>query len=382
MIHLITGQPGHGKSLRALELGLAYLKEGREVFLVRIPGVDYAATGFKELESLSQWRETPKGAVIIADEVWRDVPARPVGKAGPEWENELAVHRHSGKDFLLLTQKGDQVSTFVRGLVDQHTHVRRKFGTEVATLLTWDRYQPAVASNAEVRDARKKLWRYPKEIYKLYKSADAHTVKRNLPWQMFAIPVLVVVVIFLGWYVFHRFKTQHGTMPEAAAVAAGAPAPGATVAAPVSGGGKMTPAEYVLQHMPRVPGMPWSAPWHDGAKPRADPDVYCVWSEAKGCRCYTEQITRLDVPALQCSAMARDGIYNPFRAPMRRGLDPSNPGLRDDDPDRQHVGEGDDRRRVRSADAQGLPLPSGEVARSHSLERRPLNAGSVWSPSP
>ena len=54
MIYLITDQPGHGKSLRALSMGLEYLKEGREVYLVRNPGVDYEKPGFKHLDSLAE----------------------------------------------------------------------------------------------------------------------------------------------------------------------------------------------------------------------------------------------------------------------------------------------------------------------------------------
>lgn len=132
-------------TLLALSMALAFKVEGREVFVVgedesgktRITGLDLEKTGFREVDALSSWHDLPNGAVIVADECWRDIPARAPGKQGPEWEQELAVHRHRGFGCILIYQQGSQISAFVRGLVHKYTHVRRKFGFAVSRLNTW-----------------------------------------------------------------------------------------------------------------------------------------------------------------------------------------------------------------------------------------------------
>lgn len=189
MITLLTGQPGHGKTLRALWLAMQERAKGRDVYACRVRGLDAAKTGFKEIASLSEWQALPDGSLVIVDECYEDIPARGPGRQPPDWEQALATHRHRGFDFILICQLGSQISSFVRGLVNDHTHVRRKFGFERSTLLTWDRYQAAVSSATECRDARTTTWKYPREIFQLYKSAEVHTVKRSLPWQFLGIPL-------------------------------------------------------------------------------------------------------------------------------------------------------------------------------------------------
>ncbi|GAA0709476.1 zonular occludens toxin domain-containing protein [Dokdonella soli] len=326
MIYLLTGQNGHGKTLRAMQLALQAKREGREVFVCNVKGVDYEKTGFQELAEFKDWQSLPDGAFVVVDEVWKFIPPLGPGKRNPEWVEQLAVHRHRGFDFVLVTQQGSQISTFVRGLIHEHTHVRRKFGFQKAVLLTWDRYQASTASNAELKEARRAAFSYPREVFTLYKSAEVHTVKRSLPWQVFAIPVLLILVVGAIWTVFHRFSSAALDSGKVASVATGSA--GATSPSPQIKKPKST-EDYLQDQVPRVVGMPWSAPWHDGAKPSAEPDIYCVQSEAKGCSCYTEQITRLNVPILQCLAIARDGIYNPFRQPVRRSLNVMDPGQHD-----------------------------------------------------
>ena len=359
MIYLITGQNGHGKTLRAMQLALEYKAAGREVFLCNFNGVDYEKTGFKELVKLEDWQDCPDGSVILVDECWEFIPARAVGKHGPKWERDLAVHRHRGLDFIFICQAGTQISTHVRALVHEHTHVRRKWGTQKAMLLTWDRFQPSTASTAEVRDARKKVFLYPKSIFGIYKSATVHTAQRNLPWQMFAIPVLAAIIIGIGWLVFHRFKSR-GKVEQAVAEAP-APAGGAAAAPHSAKAEVMTAGDYAVKYAPRIAAMPWSAPWHDDAKPRADPDIYCVISEVRGCLCYSEQITSLQVPALQCFQIARNGVYNPFRASTAQQLDTTNPGLRDQHPGRRKVGDLEDIDQPHALGSlssyQSLPVP-------------------------
>lgn len=381
MITLLTGQPGHGKTLRALWLALQERAKGRDVYACRVRGLDAAKTGFKEIGSLAEWQGLPDGSLVIVDECYEDIPARGPGKQPPEWEQALATHRHRGFDFILICQLGSQISAFVRGLVNDHTHVRRKFGFERSTLLTWDRYQAAVSSTTECRDARTTMWKYPREVFDLYKSAEVHTVKRSLPWQFLGIPVLLGLVVFCFWFVFHRMqergqadaKARHAASEESATVdgkPVGKPQPG-TPDPPKP----MTTEEYLQQYVPRVAVMPWSAPWHDQVRPKAEPDLYCMAIDdgKRTCRCYTEQMTRIaGIANYQCQLAARFGVYNPFRQAVQPVLHSDNSAEKPTQvPDRDysafHREQGGS-----AVEYQSLPAP---VPRAMP---EPMNAGSAW----
>jgi hypothetical protein len=368
VIRLLTGQPGHGKTLRALWLALQEKKAGREVYACRVRGLDYEKTGFKELASLSEWQALPDGSVVLVDECYADVPARGPGKAPPAWEEALATHRHRGFDFILIAQLGSQISTFVRALVDSHVHVRRKWGFEKAVLIEWDRYQAAVSSDAEVKQARKVGWSYPREVFALYKSAEVHTAKRRLPWQLVAVPALVLVVAGCIWSVSHRMQAR-GAKPEAKSESAALAAPSTSPAKDKKKSEPMSVGAYIEQMTPRIPAMPWSAPWHDDFKPKAEPDIMCVDTEAKGCRCYTEQITPVSVPKAQCEQIAVHGIYNPFRQPPTQNLNTDYPAERPTRPpaDRSFAAEGQ-----RPAPSALPRAPNAPVAAPAAYESLPV----------
>ena len=321
MITLLTGQPGHGKTLRALQLALELKGQGREVFACRVTGLDDQRTGFHVLDQMADWQSLPDGSVVLVDECYEDIPARGPSKPIPEWVQKLATHRHRGFDFILICQLGTQIDAFVRGLVDKHVHVRRKFGFAKSVLLEWDRYVGNPSSNAELKNARKKAWSYPSKVFELYRSATMHTVQKSIPWQFVGIPVLVILVAGAIWWAFDRFKsrgeTRQQTEQERQAGDKGALAPSSPPASTqVTIKKPATPAEYVERFVPRLSGMPWSAPAFDDRAPRSNPEIYCVSMDTGRCICHSEQGTRIRVEALVCAEIAVYGIYNPFREPL------------------------------------------------------------------
>lgn len=352
MITLLTGQPGHGKTLRAIHLAMKEREAGRAVYACRVRGLDAEKTGFLEIPSMSEWESLPDGSVVFVDECYEDIPSRAPGAKMPDWEKNLATHRHRGFDFIIVCQLGNQISSHVRALVDKHVHVRRKFGFQKALLIEWDRYQASVASNASIAEARRSGWSYPKKLFGLYKSAEVHTVKRSIPWQFIALPVLVGIVAFAIYSVRSGLKAMGQTAAVSSVADSGSHNSVMSQGAPVGTSRipPLTPTEFIELHASRFASIPWSAPWHDQRQPEAKPEILCVMSEAKGCRCYTEQVTRISgVPELQCIQIARDGIYNPYRAPIGQG---------------QGVGQGQDRfsqhpsAPVRPAVAyESIPLP-------------------------
>jgi zona occludens toxin len=107
---------------------------------------------------------------------------------------------------VLVCQKHDQIDSFVKGLIDPHIHVRRKFGFNVALLKTWDRFESNCAKGTDYIIAP--TWRYPKEVFGLYTSATMHTVKKKLPWYFFAPFVLAPIVVGAIWYAKHSLQAM------------------------------------------------------------------------------------------------------------------------------------------------------------------------------
>ncbi|MGN6658244.1 MAG: zonular occludens toxin domain-containing protein, partial [Achromobacter mucicolens] len=235
----------------------------------------------------------------------------------PPHVDAMARHRHNGFDFILISQKHNQLDSFLQGLIETHIHVRRKWGFNRAVLKTWDQFQ----SNTKATDTiASPLWKYPKRIFGMYTSATQHTFKAKLPWFYYAFAVLLPLVIYGFWHMTHP-----------------APPPGATVGQVQPGqqsnqvGDKADDAlrrrDFVAWMTPRVPGQPWTAPAWDNLQPQGVPDLYCMAVETGECGCMTEQGTKYEVPAPVCRKIARDGSYNPFRKPVddrqrERGREP------------------------------------------------------------
>lgn len=156
-----------------------------------------------------------------------------------------------------------------------------------------------------------------------------HTVKRRIPFRLAIIPALLVALPLVLWW---GWRSYHGIGSPSPATASMITAPGAvpvlsSSSTPGQGSRPQfrTIEDYAQWHVPRIASMPWSAPWHDQSQPVAQPDIYCVQTEVK-CQCYTEQITRLSVPLLECIQVAKFGVYNPYRRPQERREQPQRQG--------------------------------------------------------
>src|SRR5690606_5770637 len=140
-----------------------------------------------------------------------------------------------------------------------------------AVLKEWDFSCPNPIKDTPLH---KPVWRYPKELYSLYTSATMHTVKKRIPWQLFAaVPILGFVL-----YVFADLRD--GQVVEGVApTQARAPADQAGVRASVAGA-SADRSDYEVWMTPRVAGIPWTAPAFDHLQPQAQPEVYCMASGA------------------------------------------------------------------------------------------------------
>ena len=329
-ITVITGQPGNGKTLRSMEMLEAALKKGdRPVYVSGVKGSLPAKA--RQLENAREWEKVEDGALIFIDEAWRDFghlqDAR--GAPTPAYVQALATHRHRGIDFVMTTQMVNQLYPFMRGLIGEHVHVVRKFGTSLCTVYTWGEVCEDVKSQGQRDKALSSSWVQPSHLFGQFESATMHTIKRKIPWRLALIPACIIGALVLGWVVYAKMKT--GELNATAQQADSGVAGTASTARPVAGTGKasMTPAEWKKMVTPRIAGIHGSQPLFDGRKALSRPATYCMISgpvETGRCVCYTEQATVIpDVLPSRCRRAARFGEYDPFKAPMTAGKPVSAP---------------------------------------------------------
>lgn len=346
MYYQFTGQPGHGKTVLAIEMALKMKAEAdkkhdqdplkhprRELYVCNVRDFNHGKVGAIELspDLLKHWHEDAAfdNAIILVDEAYEHgmFPRRPPGAKVPDWIQQVAKHRHRGIDFIMICQSPSrQMDDFLHDLIEEHYHIRRRFGLPLVNVKRWDRFERNPDKSEPLTTTKR---RYPTEIFKLYTSTKYDTSKVRVPWFYFAAGALVLVILGGSIYTWQRMHHRFGKQDAATAGMPAAQANGAP--ATVAPGGRQTqqvtrgtPAEYVGSFMPRVPGQPWSAPAYDTALkvPSSPPRLFCMASgtgkDAQGdkqidsCSCLTEQGTAYDMDYSQCITVARRGQYEPF----------------------------------------------------------------------
>ncbi|MGF6648626.1 zonular occludens toxin domain-containing protein [Paraburkholderia sp. GAS82] len=208
MITLITGTPGSGKSLYLVSQLRRELKAGRRLLVNGINGlvIDHEIL---DDDTCRNWQNVVQaGDILVIDEVQRIWPPVAMGsKPTPDVE-ALHVHRHMGIDVFVVTQAPQRMSKTVRDLVGRHVHVRRLFGLNRAVLYEWDSvHNPG----GGFRDAVKTFWRYPRDVFNLYVSAEVHTKpKAVIPKALFVLPVAVIVAGVFTWMTVKHLRSGKG----------------------------------------------------------------------------------------------------------------------------------------------------------------------------
>lgn len=321
MLYLTTGTPGAGKTLWTIATVEARrIKESRPVYYYNIKGL---ALDWKELshEKVLRWWELEQGAIIVIDEAQDIFPkGSSVGKPA-EHADRIAKHRHGGFDIYLVSQHPMKLDANVRKDVEEHRHLMRKFGSHWVTVHLWKGSHDNCDKTR--KDSISTQWRYPKEVFDWYKSAEVHTVKRAIPGKVLAGLIGVPLVIgVLVWYVFWGrawlrepagpvpAKVVAQQTPQAAPARQGGPADG-------RGGYKapQTPQAYYASYQPRIQGMPHTAPRYDEitAPVRAPIVVGCWLTESgKDGWCITQQGNRIRLPQQVMASFIENGAFHDF----------------------------------------------------------------------
>lgn len=198
MIVLITGTPGSGKTLFVVSKILELQKQfpDRKIYSdidgLQIDGVE---------QSPDDWRTTPDNSIVIYDEAQQHERFRAGTQANKdEIVQKLQVHRHTGHDIWFITQSPRFLNAFVLDLVGEHYHLHRPYGAKLASVYYWRsvRKQPQSLASRELAE-NEFLFKYPKELFDVYKSATQHNVKLKIPKKLWLI--VAAIVVMLGFVV-------------------------------------------------------------------------------------------------------------------------------------------------------------------------------------
>lgn len=306
MITVITGVPGSGKTLYMLTwLKGKAERENRQVYYsgiaeLKLPWIEHDPT---------KWEELPAGSIIVIDECQRVFRPRANGSAVPSYIAAMETHRHKGVDIVLLTQHPMMVDQNIRRLCGQHFHVVRVWGTHAATVHEW----ASIKENADKSraDSTKHAFKYPKDVFALYKSAELHTHKARIPGRVYVLASVPVLLAFIGYRLYSSImaRTEDPAVVQAAAPSSAKPATPALHDEARSRTG-MTPLQYAEQFQPRIAGLAYTAPAYDQVtKPtRAPYPAACVELKTR-CQCYTQQGTKLQTEPDLCKSIVAGGFF-------------------------------------------------------------------------
>jgi len=337
MITLITGLPGNGKTLFALwYIQDKAKRETREVYYHNIK--DLNLSGWTVFDP-QKWMDLPHGSIIVIDEAQDIFPKKPNGANLPDYYSELAKHRHRGFDIYLITQHPTLLDNFVRQLVGQHFHAIRKFGLARNTIYEWSAANPSPQSPASHKNAIAFKWKYPKEVFTWYKSAEVHTVKRSIPLKLILAVLFVIAVPTTGYFVLDWWQKKNSAPPDVVPVSrqGAIVSPSSGSSSFVSGYGSSNRKEefdpivdariYVQQNTPRVAGLPQTAPKYDELTmpTRVPVPAACIQvgvaregKAAPRCKCYTQAGTPMEVEYNMCISIAQNGYFLDFDPDARK----------------------------------------------------------------
>lgn len=242
MIILLTGQPGHGKSQYAIKMILEYIKRN-ENYIKSLKKLKYdlinpfyrysfktdPKAGFcgyrhiytdidgintpsvKPLKGVkrcpSDYRKTPNGSVFFYDECHKLPWVQDA--SGSLSKNEITIslneHRHRDFDIILITQFPAYIHTHIRGLVEEHYHLKRFQGLKYATLYKWNEFILNPRTDKAMKESfAKEKFKFSKKYFQHYKSATSHLSFRFKFPQKLILPLVALVVIFS--YAFYRYQ--------------------------------------------------------------------------------------------------------------------------------------------------------------------------------
>lgn len=230
MIKLITAVPGSGKTLSAISIIREAISNKRKVYtnIDSLKKELLDPEGKYLFDAPEDWRECPVNSLIIYDEAQEIFPANAKpGAVSDERLTALERHRHLGYDIIFITQHPSFVHHHIRKLVGEHTHLYRGHGSQVVAKYVWSHTEEQPNDRQRQERATSEPWKFPKENFQYYTSANVHTHKFKLPKK--AIIIMSVLIGIIGFIVFKVSDLggvgNFNAVSEVAATASPAPPP-------------------------------------------------------------------------------------------------------------------------------------------------------------
>lgn len=341
MFVLRTGLQGNGKTLNTIkEVDQKAHAEGRTVYYCNITGFkpDHPAikATWVQFDTPEKWFELPANAMIVIDEAQTWFRVRPQGAKVPDYASRLEIMRKDGHELHCITQSPKLIDSHMRELCNHHVHYHRGNGGQVIKRWVFQKPELTVNSNKlEFQNGESSRIMVDKTYFGCYESVKEgtqHHFKFRPPKAMYVLGGCLVLVALGVWRIYaDRYAKPEEPAPTVVPVAPAA----VPDSAPFSSVGPKLHAstkEYVDSRIPRIPDVPSSAPIYDEiTKPVAYPKPFCVSSrdeyfihknekrmvtgrrEGKlyGCRCNSQQGSRLDISFEACMAYVEQGVFDP-----------------------------------------------------------------------
>lgn len=343
MLVIRTGKPGHGKTLNTIrEVDQKAHAEGRVVYFHNINGIkpDQLQAQWFEFEDPEKWFELPNDSIIVVDEAqgWfgaRDPRARP-----PEHITRFETMRHQGHEVHLVTQDPRYLDVHLRRLCNTHIHYWRVFKSAQLLRFESEVVVEKVELKTSFKDADKKSLRLDKRYFGAYTSTNAkHHFQAKVPTKFILAICVLIGAGILVYRAYERYDTEKTQLEATSSAPAGSmvdqvrdtvgafirPSADAEQAAP------LTVEQYLGKRVPRVQDLPASAPVYDAlTEPQTFPKPVCIATTDRdliarnykrmqvgdsdegltGCRCNTQQGTRLDVSFGFCMSVVQNGYFD------------------------------------------------------------------------
>ena len=312
MLHLVTGIPGHGKTINTIDrVEILRLESNRQVFY---HGINELKLDWNYFDDPSKWYELPDNCIIVIDEAQGTFPLRDHKIKVPRMCSEFETHRHKGWDIFLITQDPMFLDIHVRRLCGQHRHVERKFGVAGTVLYDNDKYWN-ITEYHDRQAANKTPYKYPKKLYGAYKSATQHTVKRKIPKWLYLLPIMLALIIAAVYFFISTLFGDEpvGTVGEGASIAS-------SLLPSTLTSSSTTKYDFVTMMKPQIPNMPHTAPFYaEIYKARDFPRPQCIASgDSSRCSCLSQQGTKMDMSMRVCLDIVKNGVFNPTIEPQNQ----------------------------------------------------------------
>lgn len=317
MLHITTGLPGNGKTLFTIWHVKKYLEkenkiaeknnsENREVYYHGIKGL---SLGWNQLDDPKEWWDLPTGSIIIIDEAQHTFPNMPSGSARPDYYMKMTEHRHKGFDIFLITQNASNIDFKVRSMCNRHFHLARKHGMPMATLYEFPTVQDTSKDwYKKAEDLQKKQWKFPKEVYNYYESAEVHTHRANIPYvKLGGIAVLTVITASLFYKGITSFSTRSYEDEQIAEQLSQPTTENIT---------RVSNPQFQIQDLkPTIEAIPASAPIYKNLfaiqdAPRIDGCSLYQFNDESICKCNDQRGNLLSIDEQTCVSYITNGFFD------------------------------------------------------------------------